>query len=115
MARQHFFVGKSHLGSRDLQNFRQCSWRGNIPVESWAYFCQSCGDIWARLIVEGGSNTQVRARPCPAHGDGTLALLCKFEWWETELSADWPIDALRRELLLELDKASSTSASGAPF
>lgn len=36
-------------------------------AESHAFFCTTCGDIWARIVVEGGRPTFVHQVACERH------------------------------------------------
>lgn len=51
----HCYLGQAHLASWD------------IPAHSHsiAYFCQSCGEVWARLIAEPLFDVEVIC--CPGH------------------------------------------------
>lgn len=43
--------------------------QGLVPhnPHSLAYFCQSCGDIWARIVVEAAPIFDVTSRCCQRH------------------------------------------------
>ena len=55
----------------------QCTWflgreaLGTSPVpataESQAFYCEQCGDIWARAIVSGAMRHLLTLRSCPNH------------------------------------------------
>lgn len=102
MPLQHFFVQSRYLGNRQVANFRQDSAFGPRTTESVCWFCPRCGEIWARLAVEGSQYHQHWTEYCPKHGDGRIDRDSRFEWWPCELAADWPDEALRYVLLNEL-------------
>ena len=105
MALQSFFAGGRCLGSREIPNFRSDPTFGLVTAASWAYFCPRCGDIWARLAVEGSPTTQLAQRPCLEHGDGTLAVSSRWEASETTYQPDWPEEALRWQCHALLERA----------
>jgi hypothetical protein len=69
-----------------------------------AYFCPTCGEIWARAILQPHFNYQpiphfswvTENRRCPTHGDGTL--LAGFT--EANHLSCCSLDLLKREALL---------------
>ena len=112
MARQLFEVKGRILGWREVPNFRNIPGFDIRPTESFAYFCPRCGEIWARLWCEGATYCQCSYRLCQAHGDGRLAnghdVVGDWPW---RPAANWPKEALMRELLLEIKQSEfSTDA-----
>jgi hypothetical protein len=63
MPRCDYFIGTRHLGSTQLPK------RGE-PLNSLAWFCESCGNTWARAVVEGAtwSVEYNRCEPCGRAG-----------------------------------------------
>lgn len=104
MPTQHFTVSGRYLGNRQVDGWLKDSTFGTRRTYSVAYFCPQCGDIWARLLVEGSDWTQCWSESCPKHGGGHIDRTCKFEWWPCELEKDWPIEAVRYVLLRELSE-----------
>jgi hypothetical protein len=99
---QHFLVQSRYLGSRQVPAFLRSSTFGMRPTYGVCWFCPQCGEIWARLAVEGASYHQHWTESCPKHGGGAIDRECRFEWWPSALEADWPEEALRYVLLQEL-------------
>lgn len=111
MPLQHFFVQGRYLGNRRVPAFRQDSTFGMRSTDGVCWFCPQCGEIWARLVVEGASYHQHWTEACPKHGEGKIDRECRFEWWPCKLEADWPEEALRYVLLRELEKQGETCAA----
>lgn len=105
MARQSIFIGSRYLGSREVPNFRRDATFGQRPTESWAYFCQRCGDLWARFLVENSDWTQCYHIRCAKHGDGRLACDSRFEWLPIAFDDTWPEAAVRYEFEASLNLA----------
>jgi len=104
MAKQTFEANGRWLGSRQIESFRKIPGFPIVVQYSYAYFCPRCGDIWSRLWHEDSSHWQLIHRYCQEHGDGRLSL--EFPSCEPlGIEKDWPRDALRREFLLELERA----------
>ena len=73
------------------------------PRESLAYFCETCGEVWAR-VVEGGRPFRVismscsrHPRPYPSAVGGSLWLI-----WDRAFNDSLPPAVMRRELDLHL-------------
>lgn len=59
--RAHYFFGSRILGTSVLP------FHPYAP-ESLAFFCQTCGELWARVLVEGSeTNWRVEVAPCAQH------------------------------------------------
>lgn len=66
------------------------------PPKSLAYFCSSCGEIWARIVVDGDPRGWfLYYSLCPRHGLGTI-----YFKYESEHMGALPRAALEREFLL---------------
>jgi len=71
-----------------------------FPPLSFAFFCSHCGEVWARIAVEGAEWQTYRA-PCSRH---------PFPWfmpagsiilpWVEDLHIEFPIEVLKREILV---------------
>lgn len=101
-----YFVGSAYLGEVEVPHAR-----------SHAFFCATCGEIWARIVTPEGP-TWCNCAPCASHSaalacesadfPGTLlgifdraALAPRLDWVRT---LDYlPPDALQREFLLHLN------------
>ncbi len=72
--------------------------RGRARLESLAFFCPQCGEIWARIEAADKSLPWYAAhQPCPRHGTGSL--------WHSYDIGRYPIlprTLLERELELAL-------------
>lgn len=106
MGKQLFEADGRYLGQREVPNFQQSSLFGHRITCSQAYFCPRCGEVWGRLHHEGGY-WQLTHRPCRRHGDGRLSSVWDRygDFAHTLVRADWPRDALKRELEIELEQA----------
>lgn len=102
MARQHFFVGPRHLGSREIPTLRVIPGLDVRPHYSHAYFCMRCGEVWGRLIHERSELTQCTVRPCHLHGDGRLSQTHYLLGEPTNFEPDWPPQAVAHEFFAEL-------------
>ena len=98
-----FIEGKYHgsfcydAGRRDL------GW----PRHGWAYFCRSCGSVWAAIVATTASGYRVGFEP--------IVATCKdhYDQWEVPgtilhlpvslLLLDLPPEVIRREFYLHLD------------
>lgn len=69
------------------------AWNTLRVPQSLVYFCDRCGDIWAR-IDEGTPEWHFVLRRCEAHGEGYLGEIC-----ERGLAASFPHELLVREFL----------------
>ncbi len=93
----------------------QCLGESPVSCDSVAYFCASCGEIWARCVSR--PHWQIEVVPCESHGPSCVAdaralpgslinnfisrdYLGSFRWGTALESL--PPDALRREFLLHL-------------
>ncbi len=43
-----YFIGSRFFGSATVE-------RGSEPLNSLAWFCEGCGEVWGRAVVEGGT------------------------------------------------------------
>lgn len=106
MALQHFFVGQHYLGARTIEDLRVIPGLEVRRHYSYAYYCGRCGDIWARLLHDDASYTQLIQLPCRQHGgDGLLA--CHPTWTDMPIRFEdnWPLDAIKYEFEATLAKA----------
>lgn len=105
--KQHFFLaGGQFLGSADRK--RELVERSSIRApQSYAFFCPTCAEVWARCPVEreDGTHEPFRAisRGCKQHTQhgmevgGSLWLT-----WDETFSNCLPEEVVRRELELHL-------------
>lgn len=76
----HYFIGSRLLGSKNLTN-------GADPLNSIAWFCEGCGDAWARVLVEGAlwateHNRCERCGPAGLHDNRVAGSLLR-QWFFT--------------------------------
>lgn len=91
---QHFFVHGLFLGSREIPNFFRSPF-GPERQRSYAYYCDRCGEVWAKLEAQGAERYWPVTRPCEKHGDGTLAVSRTDEYWiPQQFTNDWPPEAV---------------------
>lgn len=109
---RHFFVGKQYLGSGP-DRLRFIHGEAQQP---WPYvvFCSDCGDIWARMPVDGSSREWgVLGRHCEAHSrysreiPGSLIVD-----WEPELFETFSPEMIQREFDLHLKYLEKQNAEG---
>jgi len=89
--------------------FIENAWYGSFQYDSgradirwhrsgFAYFCFSCGDIWARVVVTDSNNNSQGFTLCPArcekHGDGSLLQPLLTPLWEL-----FPEPFMRKEFI----------------
>lgn len=103
MARQSFFLGTRFLGSREIEPMRLIPGLEVRHHFSYAHFCGRCGDVWARIILEGATWTQLEQRLCPKHANHQFSIdgrLSDNEAWldsPIRYADDWPEGATRVE------------------
>lgn len=100
-----YFEGTRYIGAQTCER----QWRGGDEIVAsryWpntAYWCQDCGEIWARSITQSEwplpqSWGLIHSR-CPRHGAGLLLLWTDLEGADHEL--------LTRELLATIEGVSN--------
>jgi hypothetical protein len=52
----HYFIGKEYSGSADV----------HPQSRSYCFFCPSCNDIWARVVIDKADG-EVRTNACSVH------------------------------------------------
>lgn len=104
MGRQILEADGVVLGERQIEGFRKIPGFPIRPNDSYAYFCDRCGEIWGRLRHEGAGSTQCIYRACRKHGDGRLSMQYPAGQ-PLGVAEDWPREALLREFLIELCEA----------
>lgn len=98
-------VGEAHLGTIEYPDEA-----GNLHVvsHSIAYFCFTCGDVWARLVSTGPSGKQgvfyPISLPCARHSDGWNLPGSLLGGMMEQILGDLPPDAVRREFNLLMQK-----------
>lgn len=101
---QHFSAHGLSLGSRQVPAFRPGTFGMGSP-RSLAYFCQSCGDLWAKVENEPPGLWFVRYRTCRGCGDGTLASAPHWKEDQAQFADDWPPAAVEWEFTMLLSRA----------
>lgn len=102
---QHFFLQGRYLGARQISAWFRLSGEAPRYQHSYVLFCGRCGDIWARLIVDGAPYTQVIQTPCRAHGDGRISCSPRWKDHPTCIDISWPSEAIRYEFERTLEQA----------
>lgn len=99
--RVHYFLGSRLLGSSPSLPM----WDDATPSHfSTAYLCPTCGEVWARIAVEGGQEWHPIKAFCPKHSDyfgrpgGSFIHPWRKTYWEL------PQEVLKYELQLLLDR-----------
>lgn len=107
---QHFSAHGLYLGSRQIPPFRPGTFGMESP-RSLAYFCQSCGETWAKVKNEGTSLWFVRYRTCLECGDGTLSSAPHWKEDQAQFADDWPPAAIEWEFKCLLARAEKELAA----
>lgn len=104
-AKAEFFSGSQYLGQGML---RLTFIKGELerPI-SRAFFCPICGEVWARVVVEGASEFQSYTRTCARHDPRWSIEIPGSIWisWDRDFQDAFPSEALKREVRLHLDHA----------
>lgn len=103
----HYFLGTALLGSAPDRGTCQ---------QSFAYFCQRCGEVWGRILCDGASTQwDVQFTACPRHRPtnardwdnapglftGANDRLGNLASWRWPLALEsLPLPVLRREFLI---------------
>jgi hypothetical protein len=103
---QHFFAEGKYLGQSE-RHLERVHEQVQVP-HSYAFFCQTCAEVWARCPVEHNGQTQsfmVWSVNCRKHKiswrpAGSLVLDWDKGFWEA-----FPEEVVWRELNLHLDFA----------
>lgn len=75
----HYFLQNEFVGT-GYQDETYHGKKAYSPVtfwspNSWAFFCPTCGEIWARgLSTHERATHHVRTGKCPAHGGGSIVM-----------------------------------------
>ena len=101
---RHFWVGNTYLGSAE-DRLRFVHAEAQQP-QPYAMFCPTCGEIWARMPVDGSQREwRIVGGHCEQHPGpsrfvvaGSLIMV-----WEPELYEILPEEVLKRELRLHLN------------
>jgi hypothetical protein len=88
----HWFIRSTHMGTSPVQVHYVFS-RPYVP-QSQLFICNTCGEIWARIIRENADAWHIEARQCDRCGPG-FALPYDPQWIHSA-----PLSILRREVLL---------------
>jgi hypothetical protein len=93
MTPAHYFIHQEYLGEAQIPEDGV-----GLPPPGHAFFCSTCGDIWARIITGPGCTTYCHLTPCEKHtprfaAEGTRfpgSLLGIFPDAGLAASMDWP-------------------------
>jgi hypothetical protein len=102
--RAEFFVQGRYLGSGLVEE----QFHGTAGVcrpRSKVFVCPTCGDLWARIVVEGAKHFPL-SHPCEKHearGFYDMIPGSVYEPWETKLLEAYPRELLLRETKLHID------------
>lgn len=96
----HYFLGARLLASGSV-----FFWEDTRLMEnSTAFFCQDCGEIWARVMQDSSSRWFCANVPCERHGGGSFI----FSW--RRRFAELPPAVLSYELALLLRKHENATS-----
>lgn len=91
--RERFYIRSRFIGEVTQEWYYTNNERLS-QVRSFAFFCQLCGDIWARRITTP-SYWQPDRRLCEKHGGGSLLLS-----GEADVLDDWPLALITYEFII---------------
>ena len=98
-------VGGEHLGTIEYPNE---AGNRHVVSHSIAYFCQDCGEVWARIVSTGPAGKQGKFftthLPCLHHNDGGNIPGSLLGGMMEQILNDLPLDAARREFELLIQK-----------
>ena len=101
-------VGDEYLGTIE---YSDASGRDrHVVSHGIAYFCQDCGEVWARLISvgpRGQGKFFTTLIPCAQHSDGWNLPGSLLGGMMEQILRDLPPDAVRREFNLFMKKYES--------
>jgi hypothetical protein len=104
-----FFIGGKFFGIGNV-GYGYNRRAGHYAPESLAYFCPTCGEIWARIAVADAIWQTYRAyceqHPAPWYMPAGSIILP----WVEEMAITFPEEVLKREILIygkELEDARS--------
>jgi hypothetical protein len=104
----HYFLGQRHLGASPV----------HPQSRSHCFFCPTCADIWARVMVEGARESEVHTNACAkhtntqtfTHGQPPGSMLPTLHLFLVEAAAGSPLlpenlpaEALEREFQVALN------------
>lgn len=98
-SKTHYFLGTQLLATTHIRPMWDDS---TISFSSTAYFCPVCGEVWARIMIEGAEWLPTNS-PCPKHTNGLrkggyFIAPWRKTYWEL------PQEVLKYELQLLLDR-----------
>jgi predicted RNA-binding Zn-ribbon protein involved in translation (DUF1610 family) len=92
MAIDTYFIGQRFFGAAP-------SWHQHITYgSSLVYFCNKCGEIWARILVAGAGGWHVHYYDCPKCGQGTVLTDYAIDQFLDRV-ASFPLPLLNYEFL----------------
>lgn len=90
----HYFLGTRLLASTNVLP----KWtESQVELFSNAYFCPHCGDVWARVVVDGRQHNPLTV-PCSKHGNGSFIFP-----WRQGCPSELPPEVLLYEFNLRLN------------
>lgn len=103
--KQHFYAHGLYLGSREIPNFFRGLY-GPETQRSYAFFCEKCGTIWAKLQTDEPKRFWLERVICRDDGDGEIACSKTDPYWSLlQFQDDWPPAAIEWEFNCLLAKA----------
>jgi hypothetical protein len=106
----HFILGSRFLGTATWPD--EFSHNERHEPYSRAFFCMTCGEVWARIVVnEGNAWAAVHHRACPRHR-GRVWLDFEGLLWFPHMAGPMPVEALVEELKFALEKLTLIPDSG---
>jgi hypothetical protein len=106
---QQYWVRGKYLGesARDYELVH-----GTLqPPESLAYFCPTCGEVWARVVVTGRPFS-VWTMTCERHAEQYRSLTVPgtlYMSWNKDHNEALPREVLRREVILHAEWCQRTA------
>ena len=102
MLTAQYYVRGKHMGqsSREMDLVH-----GRLrPPDSLAYFCPTCGEVWAMVVV-AGQQFRVWSMPCAKHPPPYRVVVAGSMMldWDRVYNDALPHDVLRREVLIHAE------------
>lgn len=90
-----YFLGNQLLGTSK----RPAMWSDHTPqVSSVGLMCETCGEVWGRIVQEDSPRWTFQMRDCSKHGNGSF-----IAPWANQFE-ELPPEVLHYELILRLNK-----------
>jgi hypothetical protein len=96
-----YFIEGKYFGSA-VRRTEERARRMKLPPESIAWFCTTCGEVWARMVADN-AEFRVYSAPCPKH-PRFRSIPAGSIWlpWDAQHNEALPPEVIRREFDIHL-------------